>query len=331
VTESSGAAALEVVEPGLLTTIQDLGRPDTVALGVPRAGACDPLALAAANLLCGNERGAAALEFNLLGPTLEVLRPLTFALTGADCEAHVEPGGRSIAPDCAMRLEAGDRLVIGAALDGARGYLAVSGGFDLPLALGSASTSLAGRFGGFHGRPLLTGDRLAIGETTMALSSVTRWLGPGPSSGVPSAEVVDVRVLRGPHVLLDGGAGWERLLAGTWDVDPRSDRSGVRLVGTAGSGPQRPSTGIVSTPMVWGAIELPPGGMPICLLADHPTVGGYPVVGVVVRADLPVLGQLRPGHRVRFRAIQIEQARTAAKQAAADLDEAEAHLRAELP
>ncbi len=166
--DADAAPVFEVLQPGLLTTIQDDGRPDAMALGVTRSGACDPLALAASNLLCGNGRNAPVLEINLLGPELRVLRQCLVALTGADCETRLEPSGAVLEPGEAVALHSGLRIVFGPARSGVRAYLAVGGGFDVPRVLGSASTALLGGFGGLDGRPLRTGDLLHAGVSRSA-------------------------------------------------------------------------------------------------------------------------------------------------------------------
>jgi antagonist of KipI len=308
-----------------------------MALGVPRSGACDPLALAAANLLCGNTRDAPALEINLLGPELRVLRICVVALTGADCDVVLEPSGASFDPGTAIAVHAGTRVVFGVARRGVRAYLAVGGGFDVPSVLGSASTALQGGFGGLDGRALRTGDLLHAGVSPSSGNELPRrWPGPGAPSGVIDGDPIELRLLPGPHASIDAGRDWRRLIETTWEVDPRSDRVGVRLTARTDGSSAAPSraihggqgSGIVSRPMVWGAVEMPAGGSPICFLADHPTVGGYPVIGVVGSVDLPVLGQLAPSTAVRFTPVTLDEAIAAAQRADADLSMAEGRLRA---
>jgi antagonist of KipI len=314
--------------------VQDLGRPDAATLGVPRSGACDPLALSAANLLVGNALDTAALEVSLLGPELRVLRACLVALTGADFVATIAESGERLWPGRSIALDAGTTLRMGAAVDGARGYLAVAGGMQVPLVFGSASTALSAGFGGLAGRRLAIGDTIAArdpGDADVAIPAPRPWPGPGPSSGVPPApgQLVELRVVRGPHADLLGAKAWSRFLGTLWDVDPRSDRMGVRLAAPAdATGPTVPENGssFLSMPMTWGAVQLPPGGVPICLLADHPTVGGYPVVCVVVSADLPILGQLRPPHRIRFQPVEMGEAQAAFIRAQAALREATRRL-----
>jgi antagonist of KipI len=322
----SGRVLLEVRSAGLLSTVQDAGRPDAAHLGVSRSGACDPLALAVANLLIGNEPGAAALEMSLLGPELTVLEPCVVGVAGADFEARlVAEADRRIAPGTSVTLVAGDVLRFGAALDGARGYVALPGGIDVPEILGSASTAPVGGFGGLGGRPLAVGDRLAARSSAKTGSAGRRWPGPGPGSGIfPGDRPRTVRVLAGPHADAAGPDTFERLVSTAWDVGPQSDRMGIRL-----EGPPLLSEGgseLVSSGVAWGAVQLPPGGRPIVLLADGPTVGGYPVVAVVASVDRPVIGQLRAGDRLCLVPVTLDEAREALRAAAEDLAEAARRL-----
>jgi biotin-dependent carboxylase-like uncharacterized protein len=300
---------LEVVEPGLLTTVQDAGRTDLGHLGVPRSGACDDRALAVANLLLGNEPTAAVLELTLAGVVLRALRPCVIGIAGADLGGRVTSTGRRVAPGRSHRLASGDTVAFQGAepeahgargapgagsAPGARAYVAVPGGIAVPVVLGSRSTCLAAGFGGLDGRPLRAGDRLAsLRDPDDAPDGVT-W--PGAPTAGP------IRVLPGPdpeHL--------DRLLATDWSVSQTSDRVGLRLEGdaldVAGDG-QRRSHGVVP-----GTVQLPPDGRPIVLLADAPPTGGYPVPAVAVTADLWRLGQLSPGAPVRFRLVTPGEAR----------------------
>ena len=307
---------LEVLQPGLLTTVQDgAGRPWAAALGVPRAGAADPDGLADANRVVGNEPDAGGLEMTLLGPTLRALGPCVVALGGADLAARLEPSGRRLRPGLALRLAAGDVVAFGPPVPGTgcRGYLALAGGLDVPIVLGSASTCLPGRFGGLDGRSLVAGDRLTGRDS-----------GPGMRPGGPpspagrvlagSDGAIHLRVVAGPHRVPGAVEG---LLAQPWRASPESDRVGLRLAGDpidGGRGDLR------SYPMRWGAVQLPPSGEPIVLLVDAPTVGGYPVVAVVAGVDLGRLGQVGPGDAVVFDLVTIEAAQAAlrASRSAAD-------------
>lgn len=286
--------------PGLRSSVQDAGRPGLAHLGVPHAGAADPLALAAANLLCGNEPGAPVLEMTLLGASFAVLAPVLVALTGADMEAHVPEQHRCLSSGAGHLLQPGTTLVLGGAQDGARTYLALAGGIRADLVLGSASTDPVGGFGGLGGRPLAEGDLLVPAAIGSVSPKPLRWPGPGPSSGVgrhdgPHTAVV----LPGPHHGAFPADVPEALVSVTWTVSARSDRAGLRL-----EGPPLARGAVVdpvSLPMIRGAVQVPPGGLPIVLGPDGPTVGGYPVPACVIEADFPVLGQLRPGDRLLLR------------------------------
>jgi antagonist of KipI len=317
---------LEVLRPGLHTTIQDGGRPDATPLGVPPSGACDPLALAAANVLLGNPADAAAIEMTLLGPEFVVRAACVIALAGADFEAKVPEDGRHLWPGTTHLLRPGSRLTFGAARDGARGYLALAGGVDVPLVLGSRSTAPQGGFGGIEGRPLAEGDRIRAARAAMLALGGRSWPGPGPASGVAlHIGPRNVHVIEGPHAAEFPPGSLEQLLSTSWTVTSRSDRMGVRLGGAplpAAAGPEPASLG-----MTWGAIEVPAGGAPIILLADHPTVGGYRVIAVAAGVDRPVLGQLRAGDEVRFVRIDIARARSLAAEASAALHAANSRLR----
>lgn len=288
----TGTPLLEVLDGGLLTTVQDAGRRDWAQVGVPESGAADPWSLAVANLVVGNDPSHAVLEATLVGPTLAVLSPVTVGLAGADLGARIR-GGPRLAPGRSHRLAPGDVLEIpGGDRDdraaGCRAYLAVPGGIDVPLVLGSRSTCLAAAFGGLGGRPVQPGDRIGARAATVLRPELV-W--PGDDGPGPTRRL---RVLAGPDPA--AAAALDQLLGGEWRVAVASDRVGVRLDGEplpAGLGGDTTTLGVP-----WGAIQLPADGHPIILGADHQTTGGYRVVGVVISADFPVLGQLRPGQAV---------------------------------
>lgn len=306
---------LEVRAPGLLATIQDAGRPGVAHLGIPPSGACDPLARAAANLLLGNDPDAPVLEMTLLGAELRVLAPCLVAVTGAEMDAVVPEDGRRIRPGTTHRLRAGATLVFGAARTGARTYLALAGGIDAPRVLGSASTAPAGGIGGPAGGPLVAGDLLRPADPARPDPAGRAWPGPGPSSGVaPHAGPRTIHLLEGPHAAELPREMLRLLYASAWTVTPRSDRAGLRLAGPvlpAAEGPEPVSFG-----MTWGALEVPAGGAPILLLADHPTVGGYRVPAVAISADRPALGQLQAGDEIRFARVDAATAERRAAEAA---------------
>jgi biotin-dependent carboxylase-like uncharacterized protein len=271
-----------------LTTVQDLGRPGWAHLGVPPSGAADPGALRLANRLVGNEEDAPGLEMTLRGPVLRFAAGAAVALAGAPVDARADD--RELAMHATERVRAGETLRFGAARAGLRTYLAVRGGIVAEEVLGSASTDL---LTGLGPPPLREGTRLGVGDRLRAWPEAT--LAPMPEL---RAEPV-LRVVAGPRDDWFAGDALDVLTATAWIVSPSSNRVGVRLQGPS---LRRARTGeLASEGMLAGALQVPPSGTPILLLADHPTTGGYPVIAVVVAADVPRAGQLRPGDAVRFR------------------------------
>lgn len=296
--------SLIVVRPGLLTTVQDLGRWGRQALGVPVAGAMDTRSLRQANLLVGNGEDAAALEITLLGPTLRATARVTMAVAGADLELRVE--GRRVPVGRVFEIPEGGELHIGSGIPGAgaRAYLAVAGGFDTPVVLGSRSTHLVSRMGGLGGRALLAGDVLAIGD---ARRDTPRFDVAVPPAAPPAGG--RLRVLLGPQDDWFAAATLETFLSAPFVVSARSDRMGFRLEGPTIVASR--TTELVSEPVAFGAIQVPSGGAPILLMADRQTAGGYPKIATVIAADLPLAGQLAPGAPVRFVACARAEARAA--------------------
>ena len=313
---------LEVLEPGLQSTIQDAGRLGCAHLGLRRAGAADRRALAASTLLVGGLEGDAALEMTLLGATFAVRRGCVIALAGADMEVRVPEERRALAPGRSHRLVAGTTLACGGAVDGARTYLALAGAVLADRTLGSASTDLLARIGGIDGRALATGDLLVAERPRLDLGAERAWPPGIASSGIgPRDGPRVVGVTQGPHAATLDPVLIDLLIERTWTVSPRSDRVGLRLDGDAIRSQTEPSTSgdLLSIPMLPGAVQVPPDGRPIVLSVDAPTIGGYPVPLVVIEADLPALGQLRPGDDLRFEAVDAEVARQRSVRAAEDL------------
>lgn len=274
---------------GPLTTLQDLGRPGYAHLGVPRSGALDLPALLLGNRLVGNPATSAALEITF-GPFAATLPGAgTLALTGAAAPLRV--GGRPAPINAPVAFRPGDRVEIGRAVAGLRGYLAVSGGFAAPPVLGSRATDTLSALG----PPVVrAGDLLPLGEPTGDPATVD--VAPRPALGGP----VTLGLTWGPRHGYFADAG--QLLAGPYTISNDSNRVGARLAGpalTRAHQRELPSEGIVL-----GAVQVPASGQPLVFLADHPTTGGYPVVAVVDPADLPRLAQARPGDTVRFRGPQ---------------------------
>jgi KipI family sensor histidine kinase inhibitor len=291
------AALVAVVSPGLWTTIQDLGRPGHRAEGVPLSGAVDPPALRLANMLVGNPEGAAALECTLLGPELRFEHDALVAVAGADF-----PG---LPPRRAVRIAAGSSIALGHARTGCRGYLAIAGGVAAPFEMGSRSTFVAAAFGGLAGRPLAAGDRLPVGPADRHSGSAVEPVAADHAvAAVGPARPGELRIIPAAEAGAIPRAVWEH----EYRVSSRSDRMGVRLEGAP---IPSPGDGIVSVPVLPGTVQIPPDGMPIVLLADAQTIGGYPVLGQVIAADLPSAGQLRPGDTVRWKRVTLEEAHQA--------------------
>ncbi|MDX2194656.1 MAG: biotin-dependent carboxyltransferase family protein [Gemmatimonadales bacterium] len=287
---------LHVLAPGLLTTVQDLGRPGLGALGVGPGGAADRGALRRANALVGNDDGAAALEITLRGPTLCAGAPLRAALTGAPFEATLD--GAVVPRDAAFAVPAGTTLAIGGGPAGCRAYLAIAGGVDVPMVLGARATHLRGGFGGHAGRMLRAGDVLAIGPAPPPARV--------PASLPPAGPTGPVRCVTGEAWDMLPAAARATFTGTQWRVSPRSDRMGVRLEGPSlldAPLAERRSEGVLA-----GTVQLPPDGRPIVLLADHPTTGGYPVLAHVIGADLGALAQWRPGDAVGFTLVPLDEA-----------------------
>ncbi|WP_268219432.1 biotin-dependent carboxyltransferase family protein [Streptomyces sp. EMB24] len=279
--------ALSVVRAGALTTVQDRGRPGHAHLGVPRSGALDGPAAALANRLVGNGPDAAVLETTLDGCSLRSRSAVTVAVTGAPCRVRVD--GRPAAWGGPVRVRAGAVLDVGPAVLGVRAYVAVSGGVAVEPVLGSRSTDL---LSGLGPTPLTDGAVLPVG----APAGVQARVDVAPQAGPPSELVL--RVSLGPRDDWFTAGAVRRFLSGVFRVSPASNRIGLRTAGPVlerARGEELPSEG-----MVLGAVQVPPAGTPVIFLADHPTTGGYPVIGVVHADDLPAAAQARPGTAVRF-------------------------------
>lgn len=283
-------AAIEVVEPGLLTLVEDLGRPGWAHIGVGRSGAADAAALRLGNRLVANDEGAAGLEVLLGGLRLRARGDLTVALTGARGPAWVDD--RPVGHEAVLELSAGAELLLGTVVSGLRTYVAVRGGIDVPSVLGSRSTD---QLAGLGPAVLAPGDVLPVG--------------PAPE-GWPLIDVAPVRswpdhvllpVVPGPHA--DWFVDPLARLCGPheYHVTPATNRVAVRLDGPAVSRtPERVGRELPSEGLVVGAVQIPPDGQPVVFSVDHPVTGGYPVAAVLRRHALGLLGQLRPGDPVRF-------------------------------
>jgi biotin-dependent carboxylase-like uncharacterized protein len=278
---------IEVTDAGALTTVQDLGRPGLAHLGVPRSGALDEPALRLANRLVGNREAAAGLETTLTGVTFRVDRATMLAVTGARCVIEVD--GRGTAWGAGVSVPAGAEVRVGRATEGLRSYVALAGGVEVAPVLGSRSTDL---LSGLGPDPLRTGDRLPLGRPRRA---------PHGTEAVPRPPHGTLRLRLGPRADWFSPAALEALDGASYAAAADSNRIGLRLSGPA---LERVVAGeLPSEGMVLGAVQVPPNGQPVVFLHDHPTTGGYPVIAVVVEADLPVCAQARPGDRLTLRVV----------------------------
>lgn len=305
---------IEVLDGGLLTTVQDTGRFGYQRYGVPVSGAMDLLALRAANRLAGNEDEAAALEITLLGPRLRFLASTSFALAGADLGATLD--GRPVSSWETLTASAGQTLAFGSVRDGVRAYLAISGGIEVPPVLGSRSTYTRSKLGGLKGRALTAGDVLAVGKNGAVIDATRRHL---PAGGRPKyGHEHRLRVVLGPQDDRFTDAGLLTFFCSGYTVTGQSDRMGCRLSGPTiehKSGPD-----IVSDGSPFGGVQVAGDGMPIVLMADRGTAGGYTKIATVIGADIGRLAQAAPGDTVRFEAVSIEEAIGARQEQQAWLD-----------
>jgi len=304
-------------------TVQDRGRHGHQHVGLCPGGAMDPVALALANALAGNTADEAALEITVLGPELACPRDMLVALCGAEFEANI-PRNRPVL------IEAGKRIAIGRATRGARAYLAVAGGIAVEPVLGSRSTYLPGRFGGFQGRALRRGDILPLQEEAEMLSrerfaslkqarnGTVRW--SAPPLTLPDREPVLLHAIEGQHYAGFDSLSQRAFFDAVWRVAPESNRMGFRLLGAALA--RAESGEILSGPTCLGSVQVPANGAPIALMADHQTTGGYPRIAEIASADVPRLAQLAPGGRLHFARCSLDMAAELRKDTNARLEAA---------
>ncbi len=315
--------AVKVINPGFVTTVQDLGRPGYFHLGIPIGGAMDRLALRAANMLVGNDEGAACLEAVFVGPELEFMQDATIAVTGADMPVMI--GGEEKPAWTALAVKAGETLRFGVLNSGARIYIAIAGGIDVPMVLGSRSTYGIGALGGYKGRPIASADELPIGVAGQAKEGrcVPQELRRRPDT--PAR----LRVVTGLY--------WHRLreetrdsfFADQWRVASEADRMGYRFRGGrplqfvereppfgAGADPSN----IVDSCYPYGSIQVPSGSEPIILHRDAVSGGGYFMLGTVISADMDLIGQMQPNMPTQFVQVDMESALQARAERAALLE-----------
>ena len=286
--------SLVVLKPGLLTTLQDAGRYGHAALGIGAAGAADAVALRLANALVGNPADACALEFTLVGPRLRFEHAVVVALIG---ETAAKCDGLALDPWRPQRIDAGSELDCGALRHGARGYLAIAGGIEVTPVLGSRSTDVNAAIGPLHGRALQSGDVLPLRASTPPPKKIANW-SLDPSPWFDRDGRAPIRLIAGSHFERLDAASHAALFDAEFRIAAASNRVGWRLDGPLLqlSAPLE----LISTGVVPGTLQLPPGGRPIVLGVEGPTSGGYPRIAHVIGVDLPRLAQRRPGDALRF-------------------------------
>ena len=322
--------AIKVNAPGLATTVQDLGRPGYYHLGIPLSGGMDRFALRAANLLVGNDEGAAVLEAVFMGPELEFTADATVAVTGAELPPKVN--GELRETWTSFRVKAGQVLSFDFLKKGARAYIAISGGIEVPVVLGSRSTYALGALGGHEGRKLQAGDQLPVGTISKSVkegTSVPATLRRGPGNAA------ELRMLPGLywHRITDGAG--RQFFEDTWKVALEADRIGYRFKGGkalefvprtppfgAGSDPSN----IVDACYPYGSIQVPGGTEPIVLHRDAVSGGGYFMVGTVISADMDLIGQLQPHTPTKFVKVDLKTSLAARHDRAAMLEKVRAAL-----
>ncbi len=302
---------IRVLKPGLLTTVQDLGRPGYQRFGVVVGGALDAFAARVANLIVGNDDNAAVLELAQTGPELRFDREALIAWNGGDFGATF--GGQPLPRDRAVRVAAGEIVNFGVARSGLRAWVAIAGGIDVPLVMGSRTTYRRAGLGGHQGRPLIGGDELksfAPGERAGALLAAlnamgkraTAWTVRPETLGKP-APVGVVRAVRGPEWDWFGEDAQRDFFSADWQTTKEADRMGVRLQGP-GLALVKPRE-MISAAVNTGVVQVPPSGHPIVLLPSRQSVGGYPRIAAVAGVDIGRFTQLRPGEKVRFEKIPL--------------------------
>ncbi|MGQ9565249.1 MAG: biotin-dependent carboxyltransferase family protein [Candidatus Bathyarchaeales archaeon] len=294
---------LRVIKPGFFTTVQDLGRHGFLRFGVPVSGAMDKYAFTCANVLVGNQANCACLEVTLIGPELEALNDAQIAVAGADFLVTVNRA--SVPLWRTLNIKKGDKIAfVGSARKGCRAYLAVRGGIDVPVVLGSRSTYVRGGYGGIEGRVLKRGDLIHAFESHTHLE--TKII--APSNLIPSYEKeFTVNVVLGPQEDMFTNMGIETFFSSTYTVTIESDRMGYRLDGATIE--RKVTSELVTDPLIPGAVQVLGNGKPAVLMADAQTSGGYPKIATVTSAGVSRLAQARPGDLVRFVKVSLTQAR----------------------
>ncbi|WP_175638667.1 5-oxoprolinase subunit C family protein [Metabacillus schmidteae] len=310
---------IKVTQPGILTTIQDMGRKGFQQYGVAVGGVMDEVAARISNLLVGNSEDEAVIELTVIGPSLLFEQEYLISICGADLSAKVDnipvPLWRPVL------VKKGSRLTFGRPKNGCRSYVAVAGGLDIPIIMNSRSTYIRGKIGGINGRALKKGDQLQPKEHRSLEAQVlteflkrkeesapfhcVNWMIP-PHMRSINKKNSDIRIIKGPQFTMFSSASQDRFLAEEYKVTPQSDRMGYRLSGAKLEVTSQHNLLSEAVPM--GTIQVPNDGQPIVLMSDHQTIGGYPKIGYVISVDLPGLSQIMPGEYIKFMEVSVSEA-----------------------
>jgi biotin-dependent carboxylase-like uncharacterized protein len=315
---------LHILKPGLMTTIQDLGRAGFQNLGIGYSGALDPVALRVANLLVGNEPATGALEVLYLGPTIEIeADDVRLSFVGAAASVEILPdvsvtAGARVETMRSLVARRGQVIRIGSVSGGATLYVGVEGGFDIQPTLGSVATNIRGGTGGWQARALVAGDRLPLGRTHASERAEYR------VEGIDFRAPSRIRAIPGPQDDYFDRDEVAKFFGGEYTVQPGSDRVGLRLVGEAIR--HAKDFNIASDATVPGSIQVPGTGQPIVLMADRQTIGGYPKIATIISADLPKLGRLSIGAKTVFDQVTVEEAQELRRALLADLESLPEHI-----
>jgi len=310
---------IKVTEPGLLTTVQDLGRKGFMQYGVVVGGVMDEVAARLANIMVGNPEGEAVLELTVIGPSLIFEEDYLISICGADLSAKVD--NVSVPLWRPMLVRKGSHLTFGRPKNGCRSYIAVAGGFNIPIVMNSRSTYVRGKIGGMKGRALKKGDLLKAKEIKSLQSQTLVGLlrkkdEPTPFQTVNWTLTTNIRanyqknpiirMIKGPQFSMFTEASQNSFLTEEYKVTPQSDRMGYRLSGKRLEVSSQ--LNLLSEAVTMGTIQVPNDGQPIILMSDHQTIGGYPKIGYVISVDLPTLSQVMPGENVRFKEVSLSEA-----------------------
>lgn len=292
---------IQIINGGFLTTIQDMGRYGYQETGMSVSGVMDTRAASLANILVGNDTNEAVIEITMMGPTMKFTEDEIIAVTGGDLGAKID--GKPVERYRAVLVKAGQTLSFMGMYGGSRAYIAFAGGLDIPVVMGSRSTNLKSKVGGYEGRKLGTGDEIAFRAPASWLPHMAERVYGLPSYG---AKEWTLRVVMGPQDDCFTDKGINTFLNSTYTISNEYDRMGCRMEGDVIE--HKNGGDIITDGISFGAVQVPSHGNPIVMMADHQTTGGYTKIACVISVDLPELAQCMPGHTVRFKKIGIEEA-----------------------